>query len=138
MSVSSNSTGSFGAETMKYCRRSISGTSSRARRFTIEASAVCEREVWALFGLYQEDSDNDDDEYDEYRYVCNYGPDQVVFLGMQRRQRAAERERKSVFAEQRKRRKAESRIRRSQEVRAFLEDLFHNLGMWTSDSTQKA
>ncbi|KIM81255.1 hypothetical protein PILCRDRAFT_821714 [Piloderma croceum F 1598] len=49
-----------------------------------------------------------------------------------------ERERKCVFAEQKKRRKAESRVRRAQEVGAFLEDLFHNLGMRASDSTQKA
>ena len=44
---------------------------------------------------------------------------------------------KICIAEQKKCRKAESRIRRAQEVRVFLEDLFHNLGMWMPDSTQK-
>jgi hypothetical protein len=109
-----------------------------AGRAALATATKCEREARALFGLYQEDSDNDDDEYDLYGCIRSYGPDQEVFLGMQRRQWAAERERKCVFAEQRKHRKAKSRIKRAQDVGAFLEDLFHNLGIWTSDSTQKA
>ena len=113
-----------------------------AGRAALATATKCEREARVLFGLYQEDGDNDDD---LYGYIRNYGPDQEVFLGTQRRQRAGERERtyafaerRYVFAEQRKRRKARSRIRRAREVGAFLEDLFHDLGMWTSDSTQEA
>lgn len=98
-----------------------------AGRAALATATKCEREARALFGLLQEDSDNDYDEYDPSGYICTY---QEVFLGTQRRQRA----RKRPFAETKKHRKAEFRV---QEVSAFLDDLFHNLGMGTPDSAQK-
>jgi len=90
--------------------------------------AATEQEARDRFARYQEDDDEDD--YDGYRYSRGYTPRQRAYLEAQRRQQAAEGER---AREERKRREVEDRVRREQEVRQE----FYCNGLRAPGATQK-